>query len=138
MVAAPCSMSERNRLRADFIVRAGWADARESLLAGDASFRRYFRLTRASGPAVVTDAPRDPGRGIRAIPRRLAPVPGPSAANGRFPPAARLPQGQSALAAWTARHTRLWLARLPGRPAGTSVLRPGVADRRCATRRFRC
>ena len=50
MVAAPCSMSDRARLRADFVARAGWADARESLLAGDASFRKYFRLTRANGP----------------------------------------------------------------------------------------
>ncbi len=34
-------------LRADFVRRAGWGDARERLLAGDASFRKYFRLTRA-------------------------------------------------------------------------------------------
>ena len=40
MAAAPCSMSDRARLRADFVARAGWADARESLLAGDASFRK--------------------------------------------------------------------------------------------------
>jgi len=55
--AARCSMSERNKLRADFVARAGWADGRESLLAGDASFRKYFRLTRATGTAVVMDAP---------------------------------------------------------------------------------
>jgi aminoglycoside/choline kinase family phosphotransferase len=57
MAAARCSMSDRARLRAEFVARAGWADARESLLAGDASFRRYFRLTRANGTAVVMDAP---------------------------------------------------------------------------------
>ncbi len=57
MVAAPCSMTDRTRLRADFVARAGWSDADERLLAGDASFRRYFRLTRAGGGAVVMDAP---------------------------------------------------------------------------------
>ena len=51
------AISERNRLRADFIAGAGWHDARESLLAGDASFRTYFRLTGARGTAVVMDAP---------------------------------------------------------------------------------
>jgi N-acetylmuramate 1-kinase len=50
-------MSERRRLRAEFIVRSGWGDAKESLLAGDASFRRYFRLTRGRHTAVVMDAP---------------------------------------------------------------------------------
>ncbi len=50
-------MSERARLRAGFIARAGWGDAEERLLAGDASFRKYFRLTRPGGTAVVMDAP---------------------------------------------------------------------------------
>ena len=50
-------MSERNTLRADFVRRAGWGDAAERLLAGDASFRKYFRLTRPGGQAVVMDAP---------------------------------------------------------------------------------
>ena len=45
--------SERDRLRAEFVSRAGWGDAGERLLAGDASFRKYFRLTRAGGSAVV-------------------------------------------------------------------------------------
>jgi aminoglycoside/choline kinase family phosphotransferase len=57
MAAARCSMSDRAKLRADFVTRAGWADARESLLAGDASFRKYFRLARPNGTAVVMDAP---------------------------------------------------------------------------------
>src|SRR5207302_1086324 len=57
MAAARCSMSDRTGLRADFVARAGWADAHESLLAGDASFRKYFRLTRPNGTAVVMDAP---------------------------------------------------------------------------------
>lgn len=47
----------RTSLRADFVRRAGWGDAQEHLLAGDASFRKYFRLTRAAGTAVVMDAP---------------------------------------------------------------------------------
>jgi len=55
-------MSERNALRAEFVRRAGWGDAAERLLAGDASFRKYFRLTRPGqegpgGQAVVMDAP---------------------------------------------------------------------------------
>jgi aminoglycoside/choline kinase family phosphotransferase len=50
-------MSERATLRADFVKSAGWADAAESLLAGDASFRTYYRLTRPAGTSVVMDAP---------------------------------------------------------------------------------
>lgn len=60
----PCSkaisgslMSERAARRAEFVRGAGWADAVESLLAGDASFRTYYRLTRPGGTAVVMDAP---------------------------------------------------------------------------------
>lgn len=40
-----------------FLSRAGWADASRRPLAGDASFRRYLRLSRASGSAVLMDAP---------------------------------------------------------------------------------
>ena len=36
---------------------AGWGDAGERLLAGDASFRKYFRLSRPRESAVVMDAP---------------------------------------------------------------------------------
>jgi N-acetylmuramate 1-kinase len=57
MDGAQSSTSDRARLRADFIARSGWSDARESLLAGDASFRKYFRLVRPGGTAVVMDAP---------------------------------------------------------------------------------
>jgi N-acetylmuramate 1-kinase len=55
--AGPCSMSERAKLRADFVRRAGWGDAGERLLAGDASFRKYYRLTRPRASAVVMDSP---------------------------------------------------------------------------------
>lgn len=51
------SMSDRGTLRAAFVERAGWSDAEERLLAGDASFRKYYRLTRPGGTAVVMDAP---------------------------------------------------------------------------------
>jgi N-acetylmuramate 1-kinase len=51
------AISDRDRLRADFVRRAGWGDAGERLLAGDASFRKYFRLTRPRASAVVMDAP---------------------------------------------------------------------------------
>ena len=61
MDGAHSSMSDRAAQRRDFVVRAGWADAEERLLAGDASFRKYFRLTRSNGTAtptaVVMDAP---------------------------------------------------------------------------------
>ena len=56
-VGTPGSMSDRAALRAEFVARSGWGDAREGLLAGDASFRKYFRLSRASGTAVVMDSP---------------------------------------------------------------------------------
>ena len=61
MDGAQSSMSDRAAQRRDFVVRAGWGDADERLLAGDASFRKYFRLTRSNGTApltvVVMDAP---------------------------------------------------------------------------------
>ncbi len=50
-------ISDRDRLRAEFVRRADWGEAQERLLAGDASFRKYFRLTRDGGTAVVMDAP---------------------------------------------------------------------------------
>ncbi len=57
MDGARSSMSDRHALRGDFIRGAGWGDADERLLAGDASFRKYYRLTRPGGTAVVMDAP---------------------------------------------------------------------------------
>jgi aminoglycoside/choline kinase family phosphotransferase len=50
-------MSERETLIADFLNRAGWGGAERRLLAGDASFRRYDRLTRDGERAVLMDAP---------------------------------------------------------------------------------
>lgn len=51
------SKTERDSLRAEFVRTAGWGNAAERLLAGDASFRTYYRLTRPSQSAVVMDAP---------------------------------------------------------------------------------
>jgi N-acetylmuramate 1-kinase len=42
---------------ADFLIAAGWGEARVEPLAGDASFRRYFRVVEASRTAVLMDAP---------------------------------------------------------------------------------
>lgn len=41
----------------DFLARNGWAGASISLLAGDASFRRYFRVALDENQAVLMDAP---------------------------------------------------------------------------------
>jgi N-acetylmuramate 1-kinase len=41
----------------DFLARAGWGGARIEPLAGDASFRRYFRVIEAHRRAVLMDAP---------------------------------------------------------------------------------
>ena len=50
-------MTERERQLEDFLQTLGWADAERSLLAGDASTRRYDRLFRAGERAVLMDAP---------------------------------------------------------------------------------
>jgi aminoglycoside/choline kinase family phosphotransferase len=50
-------MVDRASARRAFVVASGWGDARESLLAGDASFRTYYRLKRGDQTAVVMDAP---------------------------------------------------------------------------------
>ena len=42
---------------ADFLAAAGWPDARILPLAGDASFRRYFRIVDGDRRAVLMDAP---------------------------------------------------------------------------------
>ncbi|MEP6785394.1 MAG: phosphotransferase [Sphingomonadales bacterium] len=57
----------------DFLTRAGWPDARIEPLAGDASFRRYFRVFAGDRCAVLMDAPppyEDP-RPFIAIARHL-------------------------------------------------------------------
>lgn len=50
-------MSDRDALIADFLNTAEWGGAERSLLAGDASFRRYDRIRRRGEQAVLMDAP---------------------------------------------------------------------------------
>ena len=61
MADGRCSMSDRTKQRAqqrqEFAARSGWGDASERLLAGDASFRKYYRLRRNDKSAVIMDAP---------------------------------------------------------------------------------
>lgn len=47
-----------------FLQRAGWADARRTPLAGDASARRYLRLARGADSAVLMDADPAQGEGV--------------------------------------------------------------------------
>ena len=55
---------------AEFIAKAGWSDAVVAPLAGDASNRRYDRLTRADGmTAVLMDAPPGSGEDVRPFVR---------------------------------------------------------------------
>ncbi|MGB7243193.1 MAG: phosphotransferase [Sulfitobacter sp.] len=58
-------MTSRSDLKQAFVVMAGWAGADQSLVAGDASNRRYDRLRRADGnTAIVMDAPPDRGEDV--------------------------------------------------------------------------
>ncbi len=50
-------MTERARLIEAFLAAAGWGAAQRRLLAADASFRRYERLSRDAETAVLMDAP---------------------------------------------------------------------------------
>jgi len=54
-------MPDRTALAQAFLAAAGWGDASLLPLAGDASARRYFRVTRTDTSAVLMDAP--PGQG---------------------------------------------------------------------------
>lgn len=59
-------MTDRAADANDFIRAAGWGSARRKLLAGDASNRRYDRLTAGDGTsAVFMDAPADRGEDVR-------------------------------------------------------------------------
>jgi aminoglycoside/choline kinase family phosphotransferase len=68
------SAAERARRIADFLAKQGWAASERRPLAGDASFRRYERLTLGQKRAVLMDAP-PPQENVRpfiAIDRLLA------------------------------------------------------------------
>ena len=64
-------MTERAAKALAFLSRAGWAGARREALAGDASNRRYERLTRpGSGrTAILMDAPAERGEDVRPFVR---------------------------------------------------------------------
>ena len=49
----------------DFLCQAGWSRAGAAPLAGDASNRRYLRLTDGTATAVLMDAPPDKGEDVR-------------------------------------------------------------------------
>ena len=57
-------MADRAALIDAFLARAGWGAAERLPLAGDASNRRYLRLRRAEGTAVLMDAPPDRGEDV--------------------------------------------------------------------------
>src|SRR5258708_28654341 len=50
-------MAERDAQIATFLAAAGWSSAERRKLAGDASFRRYERLSQQGRRAVLMDAP---------------------------------------------------------------------------------
>lgn len=59
-------VTERARSKAAFVQASGWAGAHIAFLAGDASNRRYERLTHPDGRiAVLMDAPPDRGEDVR-------------------------------------------------------------------------
>ncbi|MFV0385422.1 tRNA (adenosine(37)-N6)-threonylcarbamoyltransferase complex ATPase subunit type 1 TsaE [Paracoccus sp. (in: a-proteobacteria)] len=57
--------------RAGFVAGAGWGEARVVPLAGDASARRYFRLTGVRGNAVLMDDPTGACRAFTGMTRWL-------------------------------------------------------------------
>jgi N-acetylmuramate 1-kinase len=68
-------MSDRTTDIATFLNRIGWGNARRAPLAGDASPRRYERLTLDGQTRVLMDAPPDRGEDVRpfvAIARHLS------------------------------------------------------------------
>ena len=50
-------MTERRRLKEEFIRQQGWAGSHIRPVAGDASFRRYDRLEKGAATAILMDAP---------------------------------------------------------------------------------
>lgn len=59
-------MTDRATLLTDFIQHTGWDDADRLLVAGDASNRRYERLTKSDGGTVILmDAPAEKGEDVR-------------------------------------------------------------------------
>ncbi len=74
MAGAADKPQARQEAAATFLAARGWHDAHRRPLAGDASFRRYWRLAGRQGRAVLMDAP-PPWEDVRpfaAIARHLA------------------------------------------------------------------
>ena len=68
-------MDRRLEMARAFVEDTDWAGAAITFLAGDASNRRYFRVTRAGGSTVLMDAPPEKGEDVRpfiAIAEHLA------------------------------------------------------------------
>ncbi len=68
-------MTDRTALAARFLNGTDWKGAEISPLAGDASNRRYLRVSRAGSSAVLMDAPSERGEDVRpfiAIARHLS------------------------------------------------------------------
>lgn len=57
MTATATKRPDRGQEMDDFLARIGWAGAVRAMLAGDASFRRYERVTHGDTVAVLMDAP---------------------------------------------------------------------------------
>src|SRR6266550_4151909 len=55
--ATACRLSNGRSAMAAFLVAQGWSENAPSVLAGDASFRRYYRLLDGKRRAVLMDAP---------------------------------------------------------------------------------
>src|SRR4051812_156513 len=53
----PDTAPERESAMSAFLGRAGWGEVKPRLLAGDASFRKYYRVERGSERVVLMDAP---------------------------------------------------------------------------------
>lgn len=59
-------MTDRATLLSDFIHTSGWSDAARITVAGDASNRRYERLSKPDGTTLILmDAPADKGENVR-------------------------------------------------------------------------
>ena len=77
----PATVAMRQRAMSDFLHTCGWGGAVHAPLAGDASFRSYYRLSRGRDRAVLMDAPPPHGDGRR---EHAAPRFGEDAGNGRI------------------------------------------------------
>ena len=65
MTLASAAMPSRAAALGDFLAANAWGSAPLAKLAGDASFRRYYRLTEGTRSAVLMDAP-PPQENVRA------------------------------------------------------------------------